>query len=226
MALKPGGTVRLHRQPLPTPGRLAEGPLRRTCGNRRRPLGGWVVALPGRSLAERFFTQYQWFSLELGMQQSPLPRAGTCNMAVSRGALEAVGGFREVRSGGDVDLGWRVAKAGLGTMHAVPEAITDWAGRTDLRALFEQFHRYGAARVWLEREHGLLGDHANEPGPARALVRAVRDARLELHRDSGTLSVATARVATELAWWWGRRGALRSGSAGADQKVTRHDERS
>ena len=80
------------------------------------------------------------------------PLAVTANVLVRRTAFDDVGGFHEVRSGGDADLSWRLQAAGweLGARHA---AIVEHHDRETVRAMGRQMARYAAGGAWLERRH-------------------------------------------------------------------------
>jgi hypothetical protein len=67
----------------------------------------------------------------------------TCNLGVRSSAYRAVGGFRQMRSGGDADLCWRIQQAGLGHMGVDRRVLMEWQPRTSLWELVEQFYRYG-----------------------------------------------------------------------------------
>jgi hypothetical protein len=104
-------------------------------------VGGDVRIVPGPSRAARAAHHLQ--PLRLAEDAPFLPYAPTCHLAVRRSALDAVGGFAEVRGGGDVDLCWAIQHHGVGGFRAAPDAVLDWEPRTagaDLRA---QYHRYG-----------------------------------------------------------------------------------
>ena len=123
-------------------------------------VGGDVQVATGPSRAER--TAHHLQPLQLGAtDRAPfLPYAPTCHLAVRRSTLDAVGGFAEVRGGGDVDLCWVVQHHGVGAFRAAPDAVLDWAPRTEVSALHEQYHRYG-------HNHGRLSAAWAEAGCPR-----------------------------------------------------------
>lgn len=87
-----------------------------------------------------------------------LPFFPTCNLAVRRSALEAVGGFEEMRSGGDADLCWRIQLAGLGRFVAIDQVTMDWIPRSAIREFLSQWARYGRSQAELRmryQRHGL-----------------------------------------------------------------------
>jgi len=83
------------------------------------------------------------------------PRGGfaaTANLLVRRSAWAALGGFCEVRSGGDVDFSWRLVDAGW-SLELRAGAVVRHRHREDLWALVRQRARYGAGERWLARRH-------------------------------------------------------------------------
>jgi GT2 family glycosyltransferase len=88
----------------------------------------------------------------------------TINLALTRHAFDAVGGFDEGFSyGSDIDFSWRLVSAGFRIL-SVPEATVrhDWGGaRRQMRRSFA----YGRARARLYRKHSrrLLQNWATDP---------------------------------------------------------------
>ncbi len=76
-----------------------------------------------------------------------------CNMAVRRGALEAIGGFdpRFRIAGDDVDVCWRLQAEGH-TLGFSPAATVWHHRRNSLRAYLKQQYQYGKAEGLLERK--------------------------------------------------------------------------
>ncbi len=106
-------------------------------------VGGDVHVRGGRSLAERTANHMQPLQLSDAASAPFLPYAPTCHLAVRRSALEKVGGFAEVRGGGDVDLCWAIQHGGVGAFRAQPDAVLDWQPRTSVKELLAQLRRYG-----------------------------------------------------------------------------------
>ena len=81
--------------------------------------------------------------------------AATGNLLVRRAAFEEVGGFADgIRSGGDVDLCWRLQDAGW-ELERRPEATVEHHHRDDLGSFLAMVARYGAGSRWLnERRPG------------------------------------------------------------------------
>lgn len=80
--------------------------------------------------------------------------AATANLAVSRAALERLGGFDEtLRSSGDLDLGRRAAAAGCRLVYAA-DAVVRHRPRRTTRALWRLHRRLGAGWAALARRDG------------------------------------------------------------------------
>lgn len=84
--------------------------------------------------------------------------ASTANMAVSRTAHEAIGGFDENArwAGEDNDYSWRVQLAGF-SMAFEPRAIMDYRLRRSRRELWKQMVAYGQGDVANHVKHRPLG---------------------------------------------------------------------
>jgi GT2 family glycosyltransferase len=78
--------------------------------------------------------------------------AQTASAAVRRTAFDEIGGFAEVRSGGDADLCFRMAEAGW-RIERQPGAVVNHRSRATLKALIRQYMRYGAGAAWLEARY-------------------------------------------------------------------------
>ena len=77
-----------------------------------------------------------------------------CNCAFRRDALNAIGGFNPifVRAGDDVDVCWRIQRAG-GHIGFAPAALVWHRHRAVTRAYWRQQVGYGEGETWLMREH-------------------------------------------------------------------------
>ncbi|QIM21707.1 glycosyltransferase [Phycicoccus sp. HDW14] len=101
-----------------------------------------------------------------------LPYAPSCNVLISRRALDAVDGWDEtLRYCEDVDICWRAQLEGFRLVFA-PDAVMGYRYRDSVGALFRQIRRYKTAEVALYRR--FRGDGARRP----------------------TLGTAAGR------WWW------------------------
>ncbi|WP_345713648.1 glycosyltransferase, partial [Kineococcus glutinatus] len=100
-----------------------------------------------------------------------MPYLPTCNLAVRRSDFTAVGGFRDVRSGGDADLCWRVLSRPDRRLATVEEVLMDWLPRTSVVELVEQHYRYGRSTFELRRSWQGRGAAVPRPLPYWRLVR-------------------------------------------------------
>jgi glycosyltransferase involved in cell wall biosynthesis len=101
-----------------------------------------------------------------------LPSGFSANMAVTREAFDAVGGFSVSFTGAageDVDLFWRIQLAGFRAGFA-PDAVIHYRHRDDLRAHARQAFAYGRSVPQLYRLHRANGM------PRRRMRRTLRQA--------------------------------------------------
>jgi GT2 family glycosyltransferase len=89
----------------------------------------------------------------------------TANAAYRKSVLELVGGFDDrMRTGGDIDLAWRVQRQKLGDVVYVPEAVVLHQHRSTLDGMHHQFRRYGYCSAMMTALHH--GDAAYPQPPA------------------------------------------------------------
>jgi GT2 family glycosyltransferase len=104
----------------------------------------------------------------------------TANLGVRRSAYLEVGGFREIRSGGDADLCWRIELAGLGRLASEDRTYMTWIPRKRIRGLLEQWYRYGQSAAYLEimyPENGVpTEDHSRPLKAALRIAKSVAEA--------------------------------------------------
>lgn len=80
--------------------------------------------------------------------------AATANMATRRSVIDRIGPFdEELKSGGDVEWGQRLAKHGLSIAYA-PEAIVRHPARSKFNDLVRQARRHSGGRHDMKREGG------------------------------------------------------------------------
>ena len=87
-----------------------------------------------------------------GGEVTYLPECPTINLAFTRGAFDAIGGFDErFDYGSDVDFSWRAYDAGYKVRY-IPEAVVvhDWGKASED---FKRAYRYGIARARLYKKH-------------------------------------------------------------------------
>ena len=109
-----------------------------------------VRTLSGPTPAARVAALLQPFSVPTrGAVPGKPPYYPTANLGIDRLALESVGGFRAMRSGGDADICWRIQEQGLGAMAVDPRILMEWEPRTTVRELARQWKRYGRGTAYL-----------------------------------------------------------------------------
>lgn len=141
-------------------------PIAASCG----AVGGAVRALAGAStLAARYSGARRYLDQAEFLGQRARPFAVTANLLVRRAAWSELGGFCEVRSGGDVDFCWRLQALGWG-LALQERAVVAHRHRETLRSLVRQRLRYGAGAAWLERRYPGERPRAR---PARGFLRSV-----------------------------------------------------
>lgn len=195
------------------------------CDVRSRPRPGWVrlvlaelagdgvvlsgsdvLVTGGDSLAARTAARMQMFRLSnyLG-DPFFLPYLPTCDLAVRRSALLQVGGFPEVRSGGDADLCWQVLRATRGRLAPVESIEMDWIPRDAVKDHLEQLYRYGRSHHQLRSRWSSAGLDVPVPRPwwrigARTMRAAGRFVvALVVARRTGRADAAVEPLA-DLAW--------------------------
>jgi mycofactocin glycosyltransferase len=138
-------------------------------------VGGAIVEHPRqRSLLARYAGSRNFYRGAAGLQGSDRAYAPTGNLLVRRQAFERAGGFVEgIRSGGDVDLCWRLQAAGWELGHR-PRAAVAHRHREDLRSFLAMLARYGAGSSWLDRRYP--GSSPRWPLSASELGRSAIDA--------------------------------------------------
>lgn len=142
--------------------------------------GGEIVAPAGGvTAAARFVADRQALSPRHTLADPFLPYVPTATLAIRRSTLESVGGFRDVRSGGDVDLCWRVQLAGLGAVTVADGALSDWVPRATVREVLRQWRRYGRARAELLARFQAQG--AQRPPDRRFTASTLQETRRLLH---------------------------------------------
>jgi glycosyltransferase involved in cell wall biosynthesis len=152
--------------------------------------GSEVVVLGGPTLGERAAHRQQFFRLRNYLEAPDFrPYLPTCNLGIRRADLEAVGGFREIRSGGDADVCWRVLGRPGRQLVPVTDVLMDWVPRDSARDYLEQNYRYGRSSLALRREWASAGAQIWPPLAAhvlgrRAAMLGVRFAVASARRDS------------------------------------------
>jgi glycosyltransferase involved in cell wall biosynthesis len=161
-----------------------------------------VVVVAGRSLASHVAARQQPFRIRATVPEGGgLPYYPACNLGVRTSAFKAVGGFADIRSGGDADLCWRIQRAGLGRLVVDDRRLVHWIPRDSLRALAEQWSRYGTARAALDHSMRTSASPEYRLFP-RASLRAVRLESLAVVHDPKSALVAGVSVLMYGLQWW------------------------
>jgi GT2 family glycosyltransferase len=125
-------------------------PVPSTCG----VLAGQIAGDRSQSgLMPRYARSRNYLSQTEGLHGKAGTAAATANLLVRRVAFDAGGGFAEgIRSGGDVDLCWRLQEAGW-TLEYRHGAGVVHRHRETLGGFIGQVARYGAGARWLDTRH-------------------------------------------------------------------------
>lgn len=153
-------------------------------------VAGAIVGLTDQeSLLARYARDRNFLDQVDGMHAKAGAGAATGNLLVRRVAFEDVGGFATgIRSGGDVDLCWRLQDAGW-ELERRPEAVVEHHHRDDLASFLAMIARYGAGSRWLnERRPGA----APRWPLAAGLAGSARD--IAVHLSRGRLEPAAFRA--------------------------------
>lgn len=114
--------------------------------------GSDVLIRGGTTLGARAGERQQFYALRKYTTDAWFrPYLPTCNLAARRADLEAVDGFREIRSGADADLCWRALDRPGRRLETVAETLMEWVPRATLRGYLEQNYRYGRSHRALRR---------------------------------------------------------------------------
>jgi glycosyltransferase involved in cell wall biosynthesis len=110
-------------------------------------VAGAIDDAPATTICEEFTGRLQPFARPL---RKGLVTLLTANVAVRRGALEAVGLFDEcLPTAGDVDLGWRIQQQLGLTIAEQRSAKVQHVHRSTFAGVFRQYLRYGASEILL-----------------------------------------------------------------------------
>ena len=163
--------------------------------------GSEVVIRGGSSLAARVGERHQFFALRKYLDDPVFrPYFPTCNLAVRRTDLEAVGGFDEIRSGADATLCWRILDRPGRRLAAVREVLMEWVARDRMRDYLEQNYRYGKSHHALRTSWRAQG--APQRDPVSHLMLARRASGATVRTIAATLRRQDERR-LELARQWG-----------------------
>jgi len=136
--------------------------------------GSDVLIRRGATLGARVSERQQFYKLEKYTTEAWFrPYFPTCNLAARRSEVEAVGGFKEIRSGADADLCWRILDRPGRRLETIPEVLMEWVPRETLRGYLEQNYRYGRSHCALRTMWRERGAPQSEPMSYPLLARRI-----------------------------------------------------
>ena len=119
-------------------------------------VGGAIVALPGKTLLEKYAKRKNTLSHKGTLSHPFYPYAAAANLAIRRQVLEQVGLFRSyLTTGGDVDLCWRIQLQSSWRLYSAEQAIVQHRHRATLQGLLNQFQRYGHSHRYMQELYGV-----------------------------------------------------------------------
>lgn len=119
-------------------------------------VAGEIVALPGKSLLEKFADQQETLSQKHTLNHKFCAYGQTANLAIRRSILNVSGLFRPyLTTGGDADICWRILEAELGKLEFAADAIVKHRHRVTIQELASQWRRYGRSNRYLHELHGV-----------------------------------------------------------------------
>lgn len=169
-----------------------------------------VRTLSGPTVAAKMAARMQPFMLPrgggamkatIGMTPPKPDYYPTANLGIDRSAFSAVGGFRAMRGGGDLDICWRIQEQSLGTIATDTRVLMEWEPRASLRDLASQWKRYGHSNAyirWASRQDSASRGH--DEAPQHSLAEAWVTVRAELQRP---ISELAANAIVGLAFQYG-----------------------
>ncbi len=119
-------------------------------------VGGAVIALPGKSLFEKYAERRNILSNQEAATHPFYPYAAAANLAIRRQTLQEVGMFRPyLTTGGDADICWRIQLQTSWQFDSAEKAIIKHRHRATLWELKKQFRRYGRSHQYLKELYGI-----------------------------------------------------------------------
>ena len=114
-----------------------------------------------------------------------MPAGVTANLMIRRAAFESLGGFHEgIRSGGDVELCWRLQEAGWSFEHR-PTARVEHRHPDALAPMLRKTARHAAGRLWVNRRYAGAYERPRLLSP---LIRSTGGALVWLARGKAELA--------------------------------------
>ena len=119
-------------------------------------VGGAIVALPGKTLLEKYAERQNILSHKDALSHPFCPYAAGANLAIRRLTLQQVGLFRSyLTTGGDADICWRIQRQSSWRFCCAEQAIVQHRHRVTLQELRNQFRRYGRSHQYLKELYGI-----------------------------------------------------------------------
>jgi cellulose synthase/poly-beta-1,6-N-acetylglucosamine synthase-like glycosyltransferase len=174
--------------------------------------GGRVEIGGTDRLAHRLARRHSHVDVDQFLADEFLPFVTTASMAVRRTALDAVGGFTEVRSGADADLCWRLQLAGLGSVVLAPGSSMTCEPRDHLLDIWRQWCRYARSYVQVRGRYVAQGARLRGTQSIRRHVADV--ARHTRAADDRDVALEAADLVRWLGYELAYRRALRTGATG------------
>jgi hypothetical protein len=157
-----------------------------------------VRTVSGPTIAARMAARMQPFMLPrsggamkatIGMVPPKPDYYPTANLGIDRIAFATVGGFREMRGGGDLDICWRIQEESLGTIATDTRVLMEWEPRASMRDMGSQWKRYGHSNAYLRWAHrNESAGKGDQSAPKVSPVEAWTTLRAELRRPAGELA--------------------------------------
>lgn len=169
-------------------------------------VGSEALVLDGTSWGARASHAQQFYRLRNYLADPFFrPYLPTCNLAVRRTDLDAVGGFPPVRSGGDAEACWSILERPGRHLVPLDEVLMDWVPRDGAGAYLEQNYRYGMSNHVLRQRWATKGAPPLAPIPWHRLARAiagvgVRFAVAVVRRDDEEAGTRLAHAAGPASW--------------------------
>jgi len=126
----------------------------------------------------------------------------TANLGISKGAFSTVGGFREMRSGADADICWRIQSQSLGRMAIDTRTLMEWEPRATMRDLASQWRRYGASTAYLEWLYGDISP-STFGTPLTLTEKLWRRVRQAARTGDATITESVARLVITAVYQYG-----------------------
>ena len=117
---------------------------------------GEILALPGKSLLEKYADKQEILSQKHTLAHPFCPYGQTANLAIRKQAFIEVGLFRSyLTTGGDADICWRILQETSYQFKFAEKAIVRHRHRSTWKDLQIQWRRYGKSNKYLHELYGV-----------------------------------------------------------------------